>query len=115
MAPDENKALIRRYLQAADENETSDWSILDEYIAEDFVAHYAQVPGVSLDREGMKQAAETFRLATPGGVTKSRCRSRRVTSSSATSWAGACIQASSSDPPDEQGSRDRRNRHPSDP
>jgi predicted ester cyclase len=67
MAPDENKALIRRYLQAADENETSDWSILDEYIAEDFVAHYAQVPGVSLDREGMKQAAETFRLATPGG------------------------------------------------
>jgi predicted ester cyclase len=67
MAPEENKALIRRYLQAADENETSDWSILDEYIAEDFVAHYAQVPGVSLDREGMKQAAETFRLATPGG------------------------------------------------
>ena len=66
MSPDENKELIRRYIQAIDDNETSDWSILDEYIAEDFVAHNPPIPDVSLDREGMKQAAEIFRVATPG-------------------------------------------------
>jgi hypothetical protein len=36
---DENKDLIRRYIQAIDDDPTSDWSVLDEYIAEDFVAH----------------------------------------------------------------------------
>ena len=66
MSLDENKALIRRYIKAIDDNHTSDWSILDEYISEDFVAHNPPVPGVSLDREGMKQAAEIFRVATPG-------------------------------------------------
>jgi len=34
--------------------------------AEDFVAHNPPVPGVTLDRDGMKQAAEVFRVATPG-------------------------------------------------
>jgi predicted ester cyclase len=63
---DENKQLIRRYIDAIDANSTSDWSVLDEYIAEDFVAHNPPLPGVSLDREGMKQAAEMFRVATPG-------------------------------------------------
>ena len=62
----DNKELIRRYIQAIDDNQTSDWSILDEYVAEDFVAHNPPIPGVSLDREGMKQAAEIFRVATPG-------------------------------------------------
>jgi len=66
VSSDENKELIRRYIQAVDDNATSDWSILDEYIAEDFVAHNPPIPGVSLDREGMKQAAEIFRVATPG-------------------------------------------------
>ena len=66
MSLDENKALIRRYIKAIDDNQTSDWSILDEYISDDFVAHNPPVPGVSLDREGMKQAAEIFRVATPG-------------------------------------------------
>ena len=66
MSLDENKALIRRYIKAIDDNQTSDWSILDEYISDDFVAHNPPVPGVSLDREGMKQAAEIFRIATPG-------------------------------------------------
>jgi predicted ester cyclase len=66
VSPEENKDLIRRYLQAIDDNQSSDWSILDEYIAPDFVAHNAPFPGVSLDRNGMKQAAEIFRLATPG-------------------------------------------------
>jgi predicted ester cyclase len=58
--------LVRRYIEAIDENATSDWSILDDYVAEDFVAHNPAIPGVSLDREGMKQAAEIFRVATPG-------------------------------------------------
>ena len=66
MSPAGNKDLIRRYIQAIDDNQTSDWSILDEYVAEDFVAHNPPIPGVSLDREGMKQAAEIFRVATPG-------------------------------------------------
>jgi predicted ester cyclase len=62
----ENKALIRRYIDAVDQNESSDWNILDDYIAEEFVAHNPPFPGVSLDREGMKRAAEIFRVATPG-------------------------------------------------
>ena len=66
MSSDGNKDLIRRYIQAIDDNSTSDWSVLDEYVAEDFVAHNPPVPGVSLDREGMKNAAEIFRVATPG-------------------------------------------------
>lgn len=66
MSSEENKELIQRYFEALDDNQTSDWSILDEYIAEDFIAHNPPVPGVTLDREGMKQAAEIFRVATPG-------------------------------------------------
>jgi predicted ester cyclase len=66
MSSGENKELIQRYIQAIDDNQASDWSILDEYIAEDFVAHNPPFPGVSLDRDGMKQAAEIFRVATPG-------------------------------------------------
>jgi steroid delta-isomerase-like uncharacterized protein len=66
MSADANKALIRRYVEAIDANTTGDWSFLDEYIADDFVAHNPPLPGVSLDRDGMKQAAEIFRNATPG-------------------------------------------------
>jgi len=66
VSPEDNKDLIRRYIKAIDDNQTSDWSILDEYIAEDFVAHNPALPGVGLDRDGMKQAAEIFRVATPG-------------------------------------------------
>ena len=66
MSSDQNKALIRRYIQAIDDNQTSDWSVVDDYIAGDFVAHNPPLPGVSLDREGIKQAAEIFRVATPG-------------------------------------------------
>jgi predicted ester cyclase len=66
MSPEANKDLIRRYMRAIDDNETSDWSILEQYIAEDFIAHNPPIPGVSLDREGMKEAAEIFRVATPG-------------------------------------------------
>lgn len=66
MSSDRNKDLVRRYMQAIDDNQTSDWSVIDEFVAEDFVAHNPPVPGVSLDRDGMKAAAEIFRLATPG-------------------------------------------------
>ena len=66
MSPEGNKELIRRYIQAIDDNKTSDWSVVDDYLADDFVAHNPPFPGVSLNREGMKQAAENFRLATPG-------------------------------------------------
>jgi predicted ester cyclase len=66
MSIDANKELIRRYIEAVDENQSSDWSLIDDYFAEDFVAHTPPIPGVSLDREGMKQAAEMFRQGTPG-------------------------------------------------
>jgi hypothetical protein len=45
MSLEENKALIRRYIQAIDENDTSDWSILDEFLAEDFVPTTRPFPG----------------------------------------------------------------------
>jgi len=66
VSTDENKQLIRSYIAAIDDNEDGDWDFLDDYIAEDFVAHNPPIPGVSLDREGVKQAAEIFRNATPG-------------------------------------------------
>jgi steroid delta-isomerase-like uncharacterized protein len=65
MSLQENKNLVRRYVEATDDNQTSDWSFLDDFIAEDFVAHNPLHPGVSLDREGMKQGAELFRIAAP--------------------------------------------------
>jgi steroid delta-isomerase-like uncharacterized protein len=66
MSTEENKALIRRYINALDGNDSSDWSILDEFIAEDVVVHNPQLPGLTPDRDGIKQAAEAFRQATPG-------------------------------------------------
>ena len=66
MSPEGNKDLIRRYIAAIDANDSDDWSFLDEFIAEDFIAHNPPIPGVTLDRDGMKRAAEIFRVATPG-------------------------------------------------
>lgn len=66
MSAEENKAVIRRYVAAIDSNDSSDWSVLDEFIAEDVVVHNPQLPGLTPDREGIKQAAEMFRQATPG-------------------------------------------------
>jgi steroid delta-isomerase-like uncharacterized protein len=66
MSAEENKALVRRYIEAIDANSSGDWSVIDEYVAEDFVAHNPPLPGVSLDRDGLKEAAEIFRVATPG-------------------------------------------------
>ena len=66
MSLEENKGLIRRYLSAIDANESDNWDVIDDYIADDFVAHHAPAPGVTLDRSGMKQAAEIFRVGAPG-------------------------------------------------
>ena len=66
MSSEDNKALIRRFIDAIDANDSNDWSMIDEFVAEDFVAHNPPAPGVGLDREGLKQAAEIFRVATPG-------------------------------------------------
>jgi len=66
VSTEENKALIRRFIDAIDANDGDDWSLVDEFVAEDFVAHNPPAPGASLDREGLKQAAEIFRVATPG-------------------------------------------------
>jgi steroid delta-isomerase-like uncharacterized protein len=63
---EENKALVRRYIEAVDANESGDWDWLEEFLGPDFVSHGGLPPGVGSDREGMKQAAELFRQATPG-------------------------------------------------
>jgi predicted ester cyclase len=63
---EENKNLIHRYLSAIDANEADNWDVLDNYIAEDFVAHHAPARGVTLDRAGMKQSAEIFRVGATG-------------------------------------------------
>ena len=66
MSAEDNKALIRRYIEAIDANDSSDWSVLDEFIAEDVLVHTPLLPGCAPSREGIKQAAEIFRQATPG-------------------------------------------------
>lgn len=63
---EENKALVRRYLEAVDANESADWDVLDEFLGPDLVSHGGLPPLVGSDRDGMKQAAELFRQATPG-------------------------------------------------
>jgi steroid delta-isomerase-like uncharacterized protein len=66
VSTDANKELIKRYVQAIDDNDSSDWSVIDEYVAEDVVVHNPPLPGCTPDRDGIKQAAEMFRQATPG-------------------------------------------------
>jgi predicted ester cyclase len=40
--------------------------VIDEYVAEDVIVHNPPLPGCTPDRDGIKQAAEMFRQATPG-------------------------------------------------
>jgi steroid delta-isomerase-like uncharacterized protein len=63
---EENKALVRRYLEAIDNNDAGNWDVPDELLAPDFVSHGGLPPGISPGREGVKDAAEIFRRATPG-------------------------------------------------
>ena len=37
MSTEENKTVVRRYIEAIDNNDSSDWSVLDEFVAEDAV------------------------------------------------------------------------------
>lgn len=66
MTTEASKELIRRYIQAIDDNDSNDWSVIDEYVAEDVIVHNPPLPGCTPDRDGIKQAAEMFRQATPG-------------------------------------------------
>ncbi len=66
MSTEANKELIRRYIQAIDDNDSNDWRVIDEYVAEDVIVHNPPLPGCTPDRDGIKQAAEMFRQATPG-------------------------------------------------
>jgi steroid delta-isomerase-like uncharacterized protein len=66
MSTEANKELVRRYIQAIDDNDSNDWSMIDEYVAEDVIVHNPPLPGCAPDRDGIKQATEMFRQATPG-------------------------------------------------
>jgi hypothetical protein len=45
MSTDANKELIRRYIQAIDHNDSSDWSVIDEFVAEGVIARVLQQVG----------------------------------------------------------------------
>lgn len=66
MSGADNKELVRRLFAALDANIDPDWSVVDEFVAHDFVSHTPQLPGLTPDRDGLKQTAEIFRAATPG-------------------------------------------------
>src|SRR3989304_3096371 len=66
MSTAENKALIRRYFQKIDEG---DLTVIDDFVAADFVDHSTS-PGISPDRDGLKQAAADFLTAVPDGYHK---------------------------------------------
>ena len=63
MEHEANKAIIRRLYEAAFTH-TGDLSIIDEFVAEDFVDH-AGPPGLPLGREGFRQAVLAWRHAFP--------------------------------------------------
>jgi predicted ester cyclase len=66
MSAEENKALIRRYFAAIDAAcKTGNASILDEFLAPDFVTH-TPFPGMPPTREGAKQIFMAFVASAPG-------------------------------------------------
>ncbi|MDQ3380301.1 MAG: ester cyclase [Actinomycetota bacterium] len=64
MSTEDNKTLVRRYFEEMDERR--DVAIIDEFIAPDFVNHDPP-PGLTPDREGLKQMFLHFLSATPDG------------------------------------------------
>ena len=52
MSTEENKALIRRYIEAINSNDSDDWSVLDDFIAEDVVVHNPMLPGAQWNAPG---------------------------------------------------------------
>ena len=63
MSTEENKALVRRFYAELDNLNAA---VIDELVAEDFVNHSPPPFPVDPGREGLKQAFELFRRATPG-------------------------------------------------
>lgn len=62
MSPEENKALVKRFVDEAQTKGRLD--AVDEYLADDFVDHSA-LPGFTPDRSGVKQLFAMFRAAFP--------------------------------------------------
>jgi steroid delta-isomerase-like uncharacterized protein len=60
---EENKALVRRFYAELD---NLNLAVIDELVADDFVNHSPPPFPVEPGREGLKQAFELFRQATPG-------------------------------------------------
>lgn len=63
MTTEENKALVRRFYAELDNLNPA---VIDDLVAEDFVNHSPPPFPVPPGREGLKQAFELFRQATPG-------------------------------------------------
>lgn len=63
MSAEENKALVRRFYAELD---ALNGAAIDELVAEDFINHSPPPFPVEPGREGLKQAFEIFRRATPG-------------------------------------------------
>lgn len=63
MSTEENKALVRRFYAELDNLNPA---VIDDLVAEDFVNHSPPPFPVPPGREGLKQAFELFRQATPG-------------------------------------------------
>jgi steroid delta-isomerase-like uncharacterized protein len=63
MTTEENKELVRRFYAELDNLNPA---VIDELVAEDFVNHSPPPFPVPPGREGLKQAFELFRQATPG-------------------------------------------------
>jgi serine phosphatase RsbU (regulator of sigma subunit) len=60
MSAEQNKALVRRFLEARVE---TDLDAVDEILAPDFVCHFKLVPGQQPGREGLKQALAELNAA----------------------------------------------------
>jgi predicted ester cyclase len=63
MSAEDNKALVRRFYAELD---SLNLGVIDEVVAEDFVNHSPPPFPVPPGREGLKQAFELFKDATPG-------------------------------------------------
>ena len=63
MSIEENKALVRRFYAELDNLNPA---VIDELVAENFVNHSPPPFPVEQGRDGLKQAFELFRRATPG-------------------------------------------------
>ena len=72
MTAEENKALIGRYYEEIDAaaREKRDASVLDEFVALDFVNHDPS-PGFTPNLEGLEGAYAHFLAANPDGYTTS--------------------------------------------